>query len=87
MKKLMLICLIPAFGACVSVPDVYLIDRHTVMELEAAGEWPELEQRFSDKALNSGAIDIEDRFSTERKEKVFTLLQGEFVKQDSGTKP
>lgn len=26
------------------VPDVYLVDRHTVMEADAAGEWPQLEQ-------------------------------------------
>lgn len=28
------------------VPDVYLVDRHTIMEADAAGEWPELEQRL-----------------------------------------
>ncbi len=28
------------------VPDVYLVDRHTIMEADAAGEWPELDQRL-----------------------------------------
>lgn len=31
------------------VPDVYLVDRHTIMEADAAGEWPELEQRLRDQ--------------------------------------
>lgn len=28
------------------VPDVYLVDRPTLMEADAAGDWPQLEQRL-----------------------------------------
>lgn len=84
MKKWILTGLVLSMTACVSVPDVYLIDRHTVMEMEAAGEWPELEQRFREKALKSGAIDIQDPYSDRRKAKVFSLLQGEFSSVEDG---
>lgn len=84
MKVFLSLVLALTMTACVSVPDVYLIDRHTVMELEASGEWPELENRFREKALNSGSLDIPDAFAEQRKEKVFTMLQGEFVEDSTG---
>ncbi|MDX1810808.1 MAG: hypothetical protein R3240_02600, partial [Gammaproteobacteria bacterium] len=57
--KTLVILLVSLFSAaCVSVPDVYIIDRHTVMEADAAGEWPELEKRFLDKSLSKGPEDL-----------------------------
>lgn len=38
-----------------AVPDIYLVDRHTVMEADAAGEWPQLEQRLRQQ-LNNGPL-------------------------------
>lgn len=37
------------------VPDVYLVDRHTLMEADAAGEWPELEARFREQAIKESS--------------------------------
>ncbi len=37
------------------VPDVYLVDRHTLMEADAAGEWPELEARLRTQAIQEGS--------------------------------
>lgn len=37
------------------VPDVYLVDRHTLMEADAAGEWPELEARLQTQAIKQGS--------------------------------
>lgn len=37
------------------VPDVYLVDRHTLMEADAAGEWPELETRLNTQAIKKGS--------------------------------
>ena len=37
------------------VPDVYLVDRHTLMEADAAGEWPELEARLRTQAIKEGS--------------------------------
>jgi len=37
------------------VPDVYLVDRHTLMEADAAGEWPELENRLMESAIKNAS--------------------------------
>lgn len=34
------------------VPDVYLVDRHTLMEADAAGEWPNSKPVYRHKPLN-----------------------------------
>ena len=37
------------------VPDVYLVDRHTLMEADAAGEWPELETRLAEQGIKNAS--------------------------------
>ena len=37
------------------VPDVYLVDRHTLMEADAAGEWPELEARLAEQGIKNAS--------------------------------
>lgn len=71
------------FG-CVSLPDVYLIDRHTVMEAEASGEWPQLDQRFRQEAIKPGPTNLEKEGSNQRKDRVYQVLNGEFT-TDRGT--
>ncbi len=77
------LCLAVLFlnAACVSVtPEVYLVDRHTVMETEAAGEWPALEQRFIEAGQHPGPIPLaQDPAENSRRERAFRVLNGEFV--------
>lgn len=63
------------FGCCLSlslsacIPDVYLIDRQTVLELEASGEWQELDQKYQTQTLSQGPIpmsETRDRVSERR---------------------
>lgn len=35
------------------VPDVYLVDRQTLMEADASGDWPEVEQRLIELGLET----------------------------------
>lgn len=77
MKRLMLL-IIGVFNiGCVSVPDVYLIDRHTVMESEASGEWPELEKRFLNESISKGPTNLAKEPYDERKKKAFRVLNAE----------
>ncbi len=70
-----------ALGGCVSVaPEVYLVDRHTVMEGEAAGEWPALEQQLIETGLHAGPVPLAtDPAASRRRERAFRVLNGEFV--------
>lgn len=55
-KFILVIVLCLGFSACVNLPDVYLIDRHTVMESESSGEWPELEQRLIENKVSAAPV-------------------------------
>lgn len=63
---------------CVQLPDVYLIDRHTVMESEASGEWPELEQRFREAGVSKGPRRFAEDPLGGREDRALRVLNGEF---------
>jgi len=79
--KTVLLLVFFSLSGCVALPDVYLIDRHTVMEAEASGEWPELEQRLSQQALKLGPEPLLIKAEDPRKKRAFNVLNGEFVEE------
>ncbi len=64
---------------CAALPDIYLIDRHTVMEAEAAGSWPELEQRFRLLSVTPGPVNLESEQDSRRRERAFATLNGDLA--------
>lgn len=76
-KEIILFLLILVFSGCSISPTVemVLIDRHTVMESEAAGEWPQVQKRLQ---LNKGPLALSDVNDSKREEKAFRVLNGEF---------
>ncbi len=70
-----------ALSACISLPDVYLIDRHTVMEAEASGEWPQVDQRFREHAIKPGPTALEADPNSPRKARSLEVLNGEFTSE------
>lgn len=75
-KYLTVVSTLLTLNGCVTLPDVYLIDRHTAMEAEASGEWPALEQRFRDEAIQAGANELAKEPDNQRRERVFKVLNG-----------
>ena len=78
MRTLALTAIALSLSACVQLPAVYVVDRHTVMEAEASGEWPQLEQRFRDDVPAMGPTDLEKDPQGRRRERAFRVLNGEF---------
>jgi hypothetical protein len=78
MKPILCVFALVSLSACVNLPDVYLIDRHTVMEEEASGEWPELEARFREQAVKNGPTNLAKESMEQRRERAFRVLNGEF---------
>ena len=72
-----------AISACVSLPDVYLIDRHTVMEAEASGEWPELDKRFRQQAVKAGPTPLAKETESKRRARSFQVLNSEFTSEST----
>jgi len=77
-KKYTLWFALLSLSSCISLPDIYLVDRHTVMEVEASGEWPELEQRFLSNSVNKGPVNLAKEPNEKRQDKAFNMLNGEF---------
>jgi len=68
------------FGGCTLSPtiNVVLIDRHSVMESEASGEWPHVEERLQ---LHKGPIPLRDVNESKKEQRTFKVLNGEFPTQ------
>jgi hypothetical protein len=58
-------------------PAVYLIDRQTVLELEASGEWQELDQVYQKKQLATGPLPLEKTKTKLAQNAVFTMTHGD----------
>jgi hypothetical protein len=82
MKRKMLICLglvapLVFFEACTA--KVYVIDRHTVMEDEAAGVWPEFDREISDKAKEPGPTAFQKADVNTKQKRLYNVLNGEMT--------
>ena len=80
MKQLLGILTVGLFVTACN-PELYLIDRQTILELEASGEWPELDQKFKQEALRTGAIPLETTDDKAESRKVFSMTHGDQVNQ------
>ena len=82
MKPLLFACLL-ACAAC--SPKIYINDRHTIMEDEAAGEWPQLEKEIVNQAKEQGPTAFQKTEINSRKKKLYNVLNGEMTTQKSAS--
>lgn len=61
------------------VPDIYLIDRQTVLEVEASGQWPELDQKYRDAALKPGPSALEKTRDNVGDRQIFSMTHDDKV--------
>ena len=64
-----------ALAGC--APKIYLIDRQTILEEEAAGEWPDFEKEFLDHAEASGPTPFQKVPVNEHKTRLYTILNAD----------
>jgi hypothetical protein len=64
-------------------PKIYLIDRQTVLEEEAAGEWPEFEKEWLEKSKSQGPTPFPKAEMNARDRRHYHVLNGELVCQGS----
>ncbi len=72
-----LLPLILGFSLNACAAKVYLLDRQTVLEEEAAGEWPELESRIQKQAKVIGATPFPSTQESGSKKRRTSILNGE----------
>lgn len=56
---------------------VYMLDRQTVLEEEAAGEWPDMESRLKKQTKVSGATPFPAVEQSAAKKRRYSVLNGE----------
>ena len=88
MKKKTGICLILlvffVFPACTA--KVYMNDRHTIMEDEAAGEWPELDKNILNRTEETGPTALQNVPNNSKKKRLYNVLNGEPVTAGTASK-
>jgi hypothetical protein len=82
-------CLIAGIAATfllmACAPKIYIIDRQTVLEQEAAGEWPQFEKEIVAKSLASGPTAFPKVPVTTAKKRLYQVLNGELVGLHDGS--
>ena len=74
---LALVLALGALPAC--TPKIYVIDRQTVLEEEAAGHWPQFEKDVVTKAKAEGPTPFLKTPFNARREKLLNVLNGELA--------
>jgi hypothetical protein len=60
---------------------IYVIDKHTSMEEEAAGEWPQFEKEILAKSQEQGPTPFQKTEINDRKRRLYNVLNGEETTQ------
>jgi len=68
-------CFASLLIAC--VPDVYLIDKQTVLETQASGQWPELDRIFYEQAVSAGPAPLEKTANRQDSRQLFQMTHSD----------
>jgi hypothetical protein len=79
MKKCLTLLVVLGLASTACTPRIYVIDRHTIMEDEAAGEWPKFEKELLDKSAATGPTPFPKTASGPGEQRVYNVLNGEMV--------
>ena len=75
---------LPFLGAC--APKVYVIDRQTILEDEAAGEWPDFEREILKKSKAHGPTPFSKVPMSKKRESLYNVLNGSLVTNSEDTR-
>lgn len=60
-------------------PRVTLLDRQTILEEEAAGDWPQFEEQLLKKGVRHGVTPFPSTPLNAKKSRLYSTLQGEMT--------
>ncbi len=83
MKRLLLALPLSCWFFTACTPKIYLMDRHTILEDEAAGEWPDFDAKVHGQAADKGPVPFSKIPPGQSEERLYNVLNGEMV--SSGT--
>lgn len=68
-----------ALGLAACSPKVYVIDRQTMLEQDAAGEWPQFEKDLLSRSASQGPTPFGKRPPSLEQRRLYNVLNGELV--------
>lgn len=77
LKLLLATAAIVATSAC--APKVYVIDRQTVFEEEAAGQWPQFDKELLEKSKAPTPTAFSKVPTNDRRKRLYNTLNGEMI--------
>ena len=75
----LIIVLLLLLPSCLTVESPVFIDRQTLLENEAAGDWPDMEALFLRKGLSQGPEPYPETGNRAGKKRVYTVLNGDLT--------
>jgi hypothetical protein len=66
---------------------VYVQDRHTIMEEEAAGEWPQFDKQLLNQTAEKGPTAFRKTENNAKKKRLYQVLNGEKVSPSREVSP
>ena len=83
----------PLFAACAlwlaatgCAPTIHVVDRHTILEDEAAGEWPDFDKQLESASTEPLPVPFPKTAVNAKRKRLYNVLDGEFVPQTSAKK-
>ena len=70
-------------GAC--APKIYVIDRQTMLEQEAAGEWPQFDRDLIARSAAAGPTPFGELPPSPEQRRLYNVLNGELVAPITGS--
>lgn len=67
-------------------PTIHVVDRHTVLEDEAAGEWPDFEKQLKTGSTQPLPVPFSKSAVNARKKRLYNVLDAEFVPAEKQAK-
>ncbi len=64
-------------------PSIHLIDRQTILEIEASGDWQELDRKFQDQEVASGPLPLEKTKTKGDRGRVFSMTHSDQNNENS----
>lgn len=75
------ILFVALLSAC--APKIYVVDRQTVLEEEAAGSWPQFEQELLKKSIAATPTAFSQIPLNKKRARLLNILNGELVSDSS----
>lgn len=68
-------------------PSIHLIDRQTILDLEASGDWQELDKEFQGKGLTTGPLPSPNNRQQAARNKLFRMTHSDSPGTASSSTP